>query len=85
MKLLTVAEAALALNVSEATARKLVARKLIRHERIGLGRGQIRIPEDAVTDYRSSVTVQVQTNGGKGTKPAPAGSPRIKLQNLSLD
>jgi excisionase family DNA binding protein len=76
-RLLTVAEAALMLNVSEATVRALVSRKLIRHERIGLGRGQIRIPIDAIEEYRQSRAVQ--TNGGTPAKKqaAPKREPTI--------
>jgi excisionase family DNA binding protein len=71
MNLLTVKEAAGRLRVSAATVYALVARKLLRHERIGTGRGAIRIPEDAVEEYRKRRTVEAGTNGG-GPKPAPA-------------
>jgi excisionase family DNA binding protein len=80
MKLLTVAEAALALHVSQATVRKLVARKFIRHERIGLGRGSIRLPEDALAEYRLSVTVPAETNGGG--KSRKTSRPHSTYRNL---
>src|SRR5262245_11071121 len=71
-RLLTINEVADALHVSEATVRALVSRRMIRHERIGTGRGSIRIPEDAVEEYRQSRTVAVNTNGGEAARPAPA-------------
>jgi hypothetical protein len=36
--------------------RCLRQRKMIRHERHGLGRGTIRIPQDALDEYRRGVT-----------------------------
>jgi excisionase family DNA binding protein len=70
VRLLTVKEAAEALRVSEATVRALVGRKLLRHERVGVGRGRIRIPVDAIEEYRKNRTVAAV--GGEGTRPAPA-------------
>jgi excisionase family DNA binding protein len=57
MKRFSVAEAARELGVSRATVYGLCGRKRLRHERHGLGRGTIRIPEDALDEYRRSVTV----------------------------
>ena len=58
--LLTVKQAADALGISLALAYNLCQQKRIRHERHGLRRGVIRIPEDAIEEYRESVTVAVQ-------------------------
>jgi excisionase family DNA binding protein len=52
MRLLTVQETAALLGISLAIVYGLCARKLIRHERHGMGRGTIRIPEDALGEYR---------------------------------
>ena len=82
MKLLTVAEAAETLNVSAATVRALCARRLIRHERIGTGRGAIRVPEDAIEEYRKSRTVEV--NGGGGEKVTKTARPRPSYQDLEF-
>jgi excisionase family DNA binding protein len=57
VKSLSVHEAADLLGVSDALVYSLCAQKRIRHERHGLGRGTIRIPEDAIDEYRKSVTV----------------------------
>ncbi len=83
MRLLTVKEAAAALAVSEGTVRGLCSARRIRHERHGLGRGVIRIPEDAVEEYRRGVTVGA---GGSPPAAAPARPARpVRLRNLSLD
>jgi excisionase family DNA binding protein len=57
MKSFSVAEAARELGVSAGTVYGLCSRKRLRHERHGLGRGKILIPEDALEEYRRSVTV----------------------------
>lgn len=80
MKLLSVREAAEVLTLSEATVRGLCARKRLRHERHGLGRGTIRIPEDAIEEYRRSVTVGV---GEQSILPTPKPQSVI-LKHLRL-
>jgi excisionase family DNA binding protein len=79
-KLLSIREAAEALNVSPNTVRGLCKRRKIRHERHGLGRGVIRIPPDAIEEYRSSVTVR--PSDIQRLPPAPV---RKRLRNLSRD
>ena len=54
MKLLSVSEAAVELGVSENLVYGLCKRKKIRHERHGLGRGTIRIPQEALDEYLRS-------------------------------
>ena len=82
MKLFSIAEAAEALSVSANTVRGLCRARKLRHERHGLGYGVIRIPEDAVAEYRSSVTVApAERKAGQARKPAP---PRVKLRHLNL-
>jgi excisionase family DNA binding protein len=58
--LLTVKQAADALGISLALAYNLCQQKRIRHERHGLRRGVIRIPEDAIDEYRQSVTIEAE-------------------------
>ncbi len=79
-RLLTVKEAAAALRISEATVRSLISRKLIRHERIGLGRGKVMIPEDAIDEYRRSRTVEA-SGGETAIKTV---RPRATYQNLKF-
>src|SRR5690242_14124031 len=69
--LLTIAEAAELLNVSEHTVRSLCRMRKLRHERHGTGRGVIRISVEAIEEYRVSVTVGAG-EGGSGQKPVPA-------------
>lgn len=57
MNLLTVKEAAERLGLSVSLVYALCAAKKIRHERHGLRRGTIRIPEDAIDEYHRDVTV----------------------------
>ena len=59
MRLLTVRQAAETLNVSTSLIYALCASKLLRHERHGIGRGKILIPEDALEEYRRTRTVEV--------------------------
>lgn len=78
-KLLTIAEAAEVLHVSASTVRGLCKKRKIRHERHGVGRGAIRIPDDAIAEYRMGATVP------PGELPkTPQPKPR-RLRNLSLD
>lgn len=58
---LSVREAADRLGVSTALVYALCARKRIRHERHGLGRGTIKITEEALDEYRRTVTVNPET------------------------
>ena len=63
MKMYLVREAAKELGISNALMYSLCAAGKIRHERHGLGRGTIRIPEDALEEYRKTVTVIVPIGG----------------------
>ena len=80
MKTYSVQEAAALLKVSAGTIYGLCSRRRLRHERIGLGRGIIRIPEDAIGEYRLSRTVPAETLG-QAAPPAPKA---VKLQHLRL-
>ena len=63
MKLYSIKEAAEVLGLSCGLIYALCARKKIRHERYGLGRGTIKIPEDAIDEYRQSVTLDLLASG----------------------
>lgn len=65
---MTVKEASEKLGVSEALVYALVSARQIRHERHGLGRGTIRIPDDALLEYRRNQTVGP---GERKQPPAP--------------
>jgi excisionase family DNA binding protein len=67
---LSVKEAASRLGVSPALVYALCARKMLRHERHGLGRGKIVIPEDALDEYRRRRTV-----GADDVTPTEPGVP----------
>lgn len=56
--LLSVQEAADRLGVSAALIYALCAKRRIRHERHGVGRGVIRIPEEALDEYREACQVE---------------------------
>jgi excisionase family DNA binding protein len=75
MSSLSVKEAAERLGVSPALVYALCARKRIRHERHGFGRGIIRIPEEALEEYRKNC--QVKT--GEGAPAATLPLKHIKL------
>lgn len=80
MKLLTVREAAERLGISTGLVYGLCARKRLRHERYGLGRGIIKIPEDAIDEFRRSVSV------GEHDEQVPEPKPPapIKLKHLTV-
>jgi excisionase family DNA binding protein len=63
--MLSVKQSAERLGVSAALVYALCAKNRIRHERHGLGRGTIRIPEDALEEYRKTCLVQAK-DGGAG-------------------
>ncbi|MCE9566243.1 MAG: helix-turn-helix domain-containing protein [Planctomycetes bacterium] len=65
MDLLTVKEAAPQLRLSSASVYALCAAKKLRHQRVGVGRGKILIPPDAIIEYLSKGTV-------KSSEPHPA-------------
>jgi excisionase family DNA binding protein len=74
MKYFSVPEAAAELRLSEQTVYGLCKRRMIRHERHGLGRGKILIPEDAIGEYRRRVTVEAEETSASPSKPASRGS-----------
>jgi excisionase family DNA binding protein len=74
---LSVKNAAALLGCSADTVYALCAARKLRHERVGLGRGRIRIPEDSIEEYRRRVTVGVE----EATLPPPTP---IRLRHVSL-
>ncbi len=79
--MLTVQQVASVLSVSPALVYGLVSRGLLRCERYGLGRGTIRIPQDALDEYRERARVVVAE--GRTTTPA-ATAPLPRLRHISL-
>jgi excisionase family DNA binding protein len=77
LSVLTVRDAAERLGVSSALVYALCAARKIRHERHGLRRGSIRIPEEALDEYRKRCTVGVEE--GAASVPPPK---RVKLRHL---
>jgi excisionase family DNA binding protein len=75
---LTVKEAAARLGISPSLVYTLCARAKIRHERHGLGRGVIRIPPEALDEYRRGATV-----AGTVSAPTPPAA-RVKLSHIKL-
>ena len=63
MKTLTVKQAAERLGVSPSLIYALVAARRLRHERIGLKRGVIRIPADAIEEYRQRSLIPAEVPG----------------------
>ena len=78
--MLTVKEAAEQLRLSATTVYGLCQQKLLRHERLGLGRGKILIPEDALVEYRRRQTVQIQTGG----LPKSAARPKRVFRHIQV-
>lgn len=78
MRLLTVKETATQIGVSPTLVYALIARRKIRHERHGLGRGTIRIPEDALDEYRRTRAVGVVQEQKRVDRP------RTKLKHLRI-
>ena len=62
---MTVREAAGRLRLSAASVYALCAAKKLRHQRVGVGRGKILIPPDAIDEYLAKGTV-------RSTEPHPA-------------
>ena len=70
----TVKQAAQELSLSISLVYALVAAGKIRHERHGMGRGVIRIPKEALDEYRKQSTVTGATSA----------APALKLKHLKL-
>lgn len=75
---LTVKQAAELAGVSASLIYNLCAAKKIRHERHGMGRGRILIPEDALAEYCQRCTVEVAA----AVPPRP--KKKVTLKHLHL-
>jgi hypothetical protein len=58
----------------------LCAQKRLRHLRVGLGRGTIRVPESAIQEYIAGATVQPD----QPTAPAKVRTRPIKPRRLRM-
>jgi excisionase family DNA binding protein len=61
--LLSVQEAARRLALSEATVYGLCNQRKLRHFRMGMGQGAIRIPEDALDEYLAQTAIPLLRQG----------------------
>ncbi len=77
----SVKSAARELGISASLVYALIASKKIRHERFGLGRGTIRIPVEAIEEYRveQTVAVTIPNNAPR----IPRSTPRYRHLKLS--
>jgi excisionase family DNA binding protein len=77
--MLTIKDAAKELKLSVNFVYRLVGSKLLRHERHGRGkRARIRIPEDALEEYRRSKTISVEKE-----VESPPPRPRTRKTEMS--
>lgn len=75
--LLTVKQAAEQIGISPGLVYALCAARRIRHERHGLGRGRILIPEEAIEEYRRVHTVESEER-----EPGPPPRGRKTFRHL---
>src|SRR5262245_37271272 len=83
MALLAIKEAAQRLGVCPSTIYELCAHRNLTHVRVGVGRGTIRVPEQALQDYIAQVTVQPDVPAGpppSASTPPATSSPAGKGQ-----
>jgi excisionase family DNA binding protein len=77
--MLTVKKSAERLNVSPSLVYALLACRKLGHIRIGLKRGVIRIPEEAIEEYRRRHAIEVAES-----TPTSREEVRLKLKHLKL-
>jgi excisionase family DNA binding protein len=80
----SVKAAAKELGISLSLMYGLCAAGKIRHERHGLGRGTIRIPAEALLEYRRSSTVAQGGVGSVPPPPPPVTPPRPRLLHVRV-
>jgi len=74
----TVKDAAKVLDVSAQTIYSLCSARVLRHSRIGLGRGKISISEEAIAEYLQAREVAPHIG------PPPVAPKSIKLNHLHV-
>ena len=79
--MLTITAVAERLGVSAQTVYGLCAARLLRHTRVGRGRGVIRISEEALAEYLRSREVGA---GDQAPPPPPATQRPVRVKNLRL-
>jgi hypothetical protein len=77
--MLSVKTAAARMGVSAAIIYGLCAGRLLRHSRVGLGRGRIVISEEAIAEY-----LRAREHGPEAPKPVPLPRRKIALRHLQL-
>ena len=75
----TVKQTAERLGVSASLVYGLCAAGRLRHERHGLGRGTIRVPADALDEYRRAQTVPAPNRVGPAPAPKPASFKHLTI------
>ncbi|MDB5307701.1 MAG: DNA-binding protein [Gemmataceae bacterium] len=79
----TVKQAAELLRISVSLTYSLISAGKIRHERYGLGRGTIRIPVEALDEYRRDCSVGGRA--GESLPPVlPVRPPRPRLKHVRV-
>lgn len=77
--MLTVQQTAERLGVSRALVYSFIAARRLRHIRVGLKRGVIRIPDEALEEFQRGCVVET-------LEPAPkTPKPPVRLKHLNLD
>ncbi len=79
---LTVKEAAPRLGLSAASVYALCAARKLRHRRVGVGKGKIVIPPDAIDEYLAQATVDSTETAPRTTD---TGSPKGLKTFANLD
>ena len=82
--LLTVAEVATTLRLKPGTVYSLVAARKLRHSRVGLGRGRIVIPADAIEEYLAGTTVGAE-EAERPPKTAAAPNRRPAFKHIRVN
>jgi excisionase family DNA binding protein len=75
--MLTVKTVAEKLAVSQATVYSLVASGRLRHCRVGLGRGAIRVSEDQLAEY-------IRASEAAPTLPFPEPTRQVRLKHIKI-
>jgi excisionase family DNA binding protein len=80
----SVKQAAEKLGISVALVYSLCAARKIRHERHGLGRGTIRIPPEAIEEYRTARTIGAGSAVAAASNPPAIKPPPPRLRHVRV-